>query len=328
MADGKESLVIEKKDDSKEDFIDAVGLATYSTSEPTVSSYVSIFENLWIQAELYGQLNDTNQQLALANEQLKIHDKMQVEFINVASHEMKTPTQSILGYSQLLDKHPEKREEIIHGILRNAIRLQKLTNDILEVARIESQTLKLNIEKFNLNDLILRIVEDNYTNQLENVEDSNRVKISFDYKLIRFKKNNNIIAVQGDKERIAQVFSNLLSNAIKFTAKEEERNISIDIKVQHEANNNNNNQVIVSIRDTGLGISPEILPRLFTKFVTTSFEGTGLGLFISKSIVEAHGGRIWAENNADGRGARFYFSLPLSNENQQNQQQENKPTLR
>src|ERR687897_2000162 len=146
VVDKKESLVFEKTDDSKEDFIEAVGLATYSNSKPTVLSYISIFESLWKQVALY--------------EQLKAHGKMQKEFINIASHEMKTPTQAIVGYSDLLRKHPEKREEMIQAISRNAARLQRLTNDILDVTRIESQTLNLDKEKFNLSDLVTSVVED------------------------------------------------------------------------------------------------------------------------------------------------------------------------
>ncbi|HEY9492969.1 MAG TPA: histidine kinase dimerization/phospho-acceptor domain-containing protein, partial [Nitrososphaeraceae archaeon] len=134
VADRKQSLVIEKTDDSKEDFVDAVGLATYSTSKPTVLSYISIFDSLSKQVKLY--------------EELKTHGKMQEEFINVASHELRTPTQSVLAYSELLRRHPERRDEMIQAIYRNAERLQRLTNDILDVTRIESQTLKLNKEKF------------------------------------------------------------------------------------------------------------------------------------------------------------------------------------
>ena len=196
VIDNRESLVIEKTDDLKEDFIEAVGIATYSNSKPTVLSYISIFESLWNEAKLY--------------EKLKIHDKMQKEFINIASHEMKTPTQAILGYSDLVQKHPEKREEMLNAISRNAIRLQKLTNDMLDVTRIESQTLNLNKENFNLNDLIRNIVED-YRNQIE--KDNN---INLD--LLYNKPNvNGFLIVEADRERISQVISNLLSNAIKFT---------------------------------------------------------------------------------------------------------------
>jgi signal transduction histidine kinase len=256
----------------------------------------------------------SNKQLAVANEQLKLHDKMQKEFINVASHEIKTPTQAILGYSELLQKHPEKREQISDALYRNANRLQRLTNDILDVTRIESQTLKLKKEKFNLADLISNIVED-FKNDIQ--------KKGIDTVLSYQLKDN--LVVEADKERITQVISNLLSNAIKFT---EQGSISINVvKKTNEDGKNNNSQeevVVVSVDDTGTGIDSEILPRLFTKFATKSdmVGGTGLGLFISKSIIEAHGGKMWAENNnsidnnnVERRGATFCFILPLMTTN-------------
>ena len=291
VADRKQSLVIEKTDDSKEDFIDAVGLATYSTSKPTVLSYISIFDSLSKQVKLY--------------EELKTHGKMQEEFINIASHELRTPTQSVLAYSELLRRHPERRDEMIQAIYRNAERLQRLTNDILDVTRIESQTLKLNKEKFNLSDLLSNIVQD-YKN---NIEKSNcNVRLVYNNE-----SNKDSFIVEADRERIIQVISNLLNNAIKFT--EERRG---DVYVAAEEKEKADQVVVVTIKDRGIGIDPEILPRLFTKFATKSQAGTGLGLFISKSIIEAHGGKIWAENNKDGKGgSTFAFSLPLNREQEE-----------
>jgi signal transduction histidine kinase len=255
------------------------------------------------------ELNESNKRLELANEQLKVHDKMQKEFINVASHEIKTPTQAILGFSHLLQKHPEKKDEIIQAISRNAVRLQSLTNDILDVTRIESQTLKLKKGQFNLNDLISSITED-FKNDIQ--KKGSKIRLLYE------PYNQQLIVVEADKGRITQVISNLLSNAVKFT---KEGSISISVtKKQSNRNGKDNSQqqeAVVSIKDTGTGIDSEILPRLFTKFTTNSDTGTGLGLFISKSIVEAHGGRIWAENNSnmmnngEKRGATFSFSLPL-----------------
>jgi len=291
VADRKQSLVIEKTDDSKEDFVDAVGLATYSTSKPTVLSYISIFDSLSKQVKLY--------------EELKTHGKMQEEFINVASHELRTPTQSVLAYSELLRRHPERRDEMIQAIYRNAERLQRLTNDILDVTRIESQTLKLNKEKFNLSDLLSNIVQD-YKN---NIEKSNgNVRLSYNNQ-----PNKDSFIVEADRERITQVISNLLNNAIKFT---EETRGYVYVATEEMEKADQKVVVVVTIKDTGIGIDPEILPRLFTKFATKSNTGTGLGLFISKSIIEAHGGKIWAQNNADGKGATFAFSLPLSKEHE------------
>jgi signal transduction histidine kinase len=231
---------------------------------------------------------------------------MQREFINVASHEIKTPTQAILSYTDILRKHPERREQISDALHRNANRLQRLTNDILDITRIESQTLKLNKEKFNLTELVSTIVED-FKNDIQ--------KNSSDVKLL-YEPEDSLV-VEADKQRITQVISNLLSNAIKFTR---EGSISINVlkRLRNEGVKNNNQEVVVSVQDTGTGIDPEILPRLFTKFATKSdIGGTGLGLFISKSIVESHGGKMWGKNNnnminnGESRGAIFYFSLPL-----------------
>jgi signal transduction histidine kinase len=284
VVDKKESLVFEKKDDSKENFAEALGLATYSSSKPTVVSYFSIFESLWKQVALY--------------EQLKAHDKMQNEFINIASHEMKTPTQSILGYAELLEDSCKKSEEV-EAIKRNAERLQKLATNLLDVTRIESQTLKLRKETVNINEKIANVKKD-FENQFPRLR---TVRI-----LLVELGENNPIYVHADKVRLYEVIANLLSNAIKFTQK---GTISISTNIRTNMNNNID-EVIIRIRDTGVGIHPEILPRLFTKFATRSDRGTGLGLFISKGIVEAHGGRIWAENNSDGKGATFSFTLPLS----------------
>jgi two-component system sensor histidine kinase VicK len=287
VVDKKESLVFEKTDDTKENFIEAVGLATYSNSKPTVMSYVSIFKNLWKQVDLY--------------EQLKTHDKMQKEFINIASHEMKTPTQAIIGYADLIQKHPEKRDDMMQAISRNAIRLQRLTNDILDVTRIDSNTLNLHKERFNLGNLIANVILD-YVGYIE--KENLNVKLFYNFK----QDISDPLPIDADRDRITQVISNLLNNAIKFTSKKTEGVISVFA----ERKNSNQEEVIVSIKDTGEGINPEILPRLFTKFATRSFSGTGLGLYISKSIVEAHNGKMWAENNPEGVGATFTFTLPLS----------------
>ena len=236
-------------------------------------------------------------------ERLKESDKMQKEFINIASHEMKTPTQAILGFSNLLETHPEKKMEINQGIKRNAARLQRLTNDILDVTRIESHTLKLNKETFNLNDLISHIIED-YRNQIDNVH----IQLMHNSdKTSDYNENNNLVVVEADKSRLTQVISNLLSNSIKFTNSEGSISVSSEKK---------DSLVIVSVKDTGTGIDPEIMPKLFTKFATKSqTSGTGLGLFISKSIIEAHGGKIWGENyiHDTKKGSIFAFSLPLNN---------------
>ncbi|MGZ5551142.1 MAG: ATP-binding protein [Nitrososphaeraceae archaeon] len=294
VVDKKESLIIETKDDAKDNSYEASGLAAYSNSKYIALSYASIFESLWIQAELYKHLKE-------ANEQLKQHDKMQNEFINLAAHELRTPIQPILGltevvYSQI--QNPEQRE-VLDTVVRNAKRLKRLADDIIDVTKIESQSLKLNKEQLNLNDLISNIII-NYKNII--VKDNNKVKVYF-------KPFNENLLVEADKGRIAEVVSNLLSNAIKFTQNGE---IFVSAVEKKEDDNNHVNYALVTVRDTGEGVDPEILPKMFSKFITKSFEGIGLGLYISKNIIEAHGGKIWGGNNSDdGKGAIFRFTLPI-----------------
>ncbi|HEU4444440.1 MAG TPA: HAMP domain-containing sensor histidine kinase, partial [Nitrososphaeraceae archaeon] len=284
IADRKVSLVIEVRDDSKSTFYEAIGLSTYSNSKPGVLSYVSIFENLWIQTELY--------------EQLKVHDKMQKDFINIAAHELRTPIQPILGLTEavLSKSKDETQKELLEVVVRNAKRLRSLIENILDVTRIENQSLSLRKERLNINGIILNILEEYESRDNKKKDD---VKIVFTPKDDFF--------VEADKGRVMQVISNLMNNAIKFTLK---GTITVTTKKKEE-----NNEIIVSIKDTGSGIDPEIMPRLFSKFATKSQTGTGLGLFVSQNIVEAHGGKIWAENNSDGRGCTFSFSLPLTNNN-------------
>ena len=279
IVDRKQLMLFELKDDTKETSYEAAGLALHIDSRTLSLSYASLFDNLWKQTELY--------------EKLAVHDKMQKEFINIAAHELRTPIQPILGLSEVLQDlvHKEPEKAYIEMILRNARRLEKLTEDLLDVTRIESHSFHLNKDLFNLKDVIGAQIRD-YQKQA----DGNRIEFHYD---------NKDVIVNADKARVTQVISNLLRNAISFTEGGGLISITADTK---------NDQVVISIRDRGSGISPEIYPKLFTKFVTKSEKGTGLGLFISKSIIEAHGGTIWAKNNKDDEGATFSFTLPLAQE--------------
>jgi signal transduction histidine kinase len=296
----------ELREPNAEDLYKAIGFTIYSTSKASANSFKSVFELLW--AEL------------ILNEELKRAGKMQNEFINIAAHELRTPAQSILGYAELANTDPElskhDKQGLLDAIYRNAIRLQRLTKNILDVTKIESETLQLNKEIINLNDVIANVVSDLKTQTTHILNGKLIVK----YTLCRgsitcnnndINNNDNAIFIEADKERIAQVISNILNNAIKFTkAKLNKGGATETISIDAQKNGD---QVIVNIGDTGTGIDPGIIPRLFEKFATKSLTGTGLGLFISKSIVEAHGGRIWAQNNPNGKGgATFAFSLPLS----------------
>jgi signal transduction histidine kinase len=253
-------------------------------------------------------LIESNKKLESANKQLEVHDKMQKDFINIAAHELRTPIQPILALTQVLRSRKEKDNNgkeigeelsLLDAVIRNAKRLKRLAEDILDVTKIESHSLILHKERFNLNELISNTIQD-IRNQISN----GKVKLLYDF-------DKDLLFIEADRERITQVISNLLSNALKFTT---EGTISIVLEKK-------DGKVTFNLKDTGTGIDSEILPRLFTKFATKSFEGTGLGLFVSKSIIEAHGGKMWAENNADGKGATFSFTLPLSKQEQEQQQQ-------
>ena len=304
VVDKKESLVFEKKDDSKENFVEALGLATYSDSKPTVMSYFSIFESLWKQVALY--------------EQLKVHERMQQDFINIAAHELRTPIQSIVGYTELLQQDyklindsDRSTQDSLEALGRNAIRLRNLTNNILDVSRIETGTLKLNKERINLNDKIKNVIKDISNTNLQVGQKGLTIQFLND-------KNNDGIEyyVTADKSRVFQVLSNLIDNAVKFTDINGVISISLNKTESLTSDNNNtvekNEYVFIRIKDGGSGINPEIQSKLFSKFATKSDIGTGLGLFIAKSIIEAHGGKIFAENNRDGKGATFTFTLPSS----------------
>jgi signal transduction histidine kinase len=301
IIDRRASLAVEKVDDSKAEFIEAVGLSTYSTSTPTIASYVSIFENFWSQLELY--------------EKLRTNEKMEREFINLAAHELRTPAQAILGYTELALMEANNNDTIdtekggyIAAAYRNALRLQRLTKDILDVARIESNTLKLNKERIDIVEKIDDVINDTMHAQFAR----SKVESNTD---IEFEKPATPLFINADRVRIYEVVSNLLNNAISST----KRNGKIIISVQvvrcttntnmREDENDNKMCIVVSIKDNGAGIDPEIEPRLFTKFASKSELGLGLGLYISKSIIEAHGGKIRGENNKDGNGATFAFSL-------------------
>jgi signal transduction histidine kinase len=280
IVDNKASLIIEIKDDSKGVFSDAIGSAVLSTSRSVVISYARIFESLWQEMEVAAQL--------------KKMDIMQKEFINVAAHELRTPIMPILGIADMITSDDPDgtgdlkvtREEV-DIIVRNAKRLQRLSSDILDVTKIESDTLALSKTRFALNEVMAGAIKDAQSH-------GQNADIQF---ILELSKQEY---VKADMQRIGQVISNLLGNAAKFT---KAGKVTVGAK-------SDGGVVTVTVTDTGAGIDPEILPKLFTKFTSKSETGTGLGLYISKKIVEAHGGKIWAENRPGG-GALFCFTLPL-----------------
>ena len=322
VVDKKVSLVIELKDDTKDTFIEAVGLSTHSNSKAGILFHVTIFENLWKQSELYQEIKDSHENLKMAHQKLEINNKILNNFIQTSAHELRNPIQPILGISQIIKAkitHTEERElnveeicSLLDVIIRNARKLHRLTDDVVDTTRIETNSFRLKKEAFNLKELI-QVLVDEYKSQNNNtmkndIDNHRNIKLSIMPPITDEAQNADLFLIKADKGRISQVFSNLFSNALKFTKENDIIYVNLEQK-----NIDSRKNFIVSIKDTGSGIDPEIFPRLFTKFATKSEKGVGLGLFICKNIVEAHNGKIWAENNVDsGGGSTFAFNLPLT----------------
>lgn len=290
VVDSRQCLILELKDDKQNSSYEAVGLSTYSISPTIISSYLAVFESFWRQAELF--------------EKMKEVELLEKDFVNIAAHELRNPIQPIIGFSELLYSKIDNQEHrrLLDEVILNAKRLERLARLMLDVTRIENNSLVLTREVVDAS-RILKDIVDSYNHKLEekNAEINNE-----NTKLIIIQKGIKNINASIDRVRITQVFCNILDNAVSFS---HEGKIHVILKVEKQ---NGQHFLIISVKDTGSGIDPEILSKLFTKFASKSDMGTGLGLFISKGIVEAHGGKIWAENNPD-RGATFSFSLPINN---------------
>ena len=289
IVDNKQCLILELKDDKQNTSHDAVGLATYSISPTIISSYLAIFESFWRQAELF--------------EKMKEVEILEKDFINFAAHELRNPVQPIIGFSELLYSKIENQEHrrLLDEVILNARRLERLARVMLDVTRIENNSLILTKETVDTAKVVKDIV-DSYN---QNLREKNVVNKSKNLeKLMIIQNGVKDLEVTLDKVRITQVICNILDNALSFS---HEGKIKVVLKKEKR---NRQNFLLVRVKDTGPGIDPEILSKLFTKFASKSDMGTGLGLFISKGIVEAHGGKIWAENNPN-RGATFSFILPI-----------------
>ncbi len=290
VVDSRQCLILELKDDKQNSSYEAVGLSTYSISPTIISSYLAVFESFWRQAELF--------------ERMKEVELLEKDFVNIAAHELRNPIQPIIGFSELLYSKMDNQEHrrLLDEVILNAKRLERLARLMLDVTRIENNSLVLTREALDAS-RILKDIVDSYNHKLEekNAEINNE-----NTKLTIIQKGIKNINASIDRVRITQVFCNILDNAVSFS---HEGKIHVMSKVEKQ---NGQHFLIISVKDTGPGIDPEILSKLFTKFASKSDMGTGLGLFISKGIVEAHGGKIWAENNPD-RGATFSFSLPINN---------------
>jgi signal transduction histidine kinase len=262
-------------------------------------------------------LSESINHLKKVNKQLSTKYEKQKEFISIAAHELRSPITPILGTLEFIEYEFQEsnkteitlKKEFFERLVRNTTRLERLVSEILDITRIDDQSLKLKKEYFNLKMVVLDAIED-HRRQIEKCHGN--TELLYEFKKEEKEKAStgsdsppDDIFVDADKNRINQVIYNLLTNAIKFT-----KDGIVSISLMKKRGKNDINEVILSVKDTGIGIGPEILPRLFTMFATESEIGTGLGLFISKNIVEAHGGKIWGENNTDGKGATFVFSFP------------------
>jgi signal transduction histidine kinase len=321
LVDKKYSLTVELNDDTRNRTIDAIGISTYSNSKSTVLSYASIFETLWRQSELYDRLEELN-------EELRLRDIAQREFINTAAHELRTPIQPILGLSEIVLKSNKDQDlnEYLVIIARNAERLHRLTNNILDVTKIEGKILRLDKELVNLDMLISSLVTEyqtalerkrigkvgKYYKDSNNEDDYNKhARGLFCHILYNLPSESGPLIIEVDKDRIIQVLSNLLNNALNSSHQRMIRDniavLPIEVSMKRD---NTSEEIVIMVNDKGMGIDKSIIEKMFTKFVTTSDGGTGLGLYVSKSLIEAHGGRIWAYNNTDEQGATFCFTLP------------------
>jgi two-component system, OmpR family, sensor histidine kinase VicK len=315
ISDRKEFMSWELRDDTLDDPYLAGGIATYSNIKSLASSYATIFDNLW-------KITELAENLRIANIKLESNEKAMKEFINIAAHELRTPIQPILGLSEMLHSvasntdDPQRQRKFIDVIIRNAHKLENLAEDILDVTRIDSGRLQLSMEKIDLHELVKGVVSDFQAvikSKFDENENSSKAVICLkeEYPDDRAAdpKLEHPIVVLADANRIVQVIANLLSNAVKFSTQRDRALITVTRGIRVI---DGKPMAIVSVSDQGQGIKPEILSRLFQKFISGSEKGTGLGLYISKNIIKAHGGEIWAESNKSGIGASFVFTLPLS----------------
>ena len=255
VVDRKASLVMEIRDDSKPTFAEAIGLSTYSNSKAGVLSYVAIFENLWKQSTLYQEIKESN-------EKLEINGKILNEFIHIAAHELRNPIQPILGLSQIVKTKITQKEKgevnieevcsLLDVVIRNARKLHRLTDDVLDITRIETNSLHLKKEILNLKEVMQLSVDDYISqNNIAKKNDSNNyyrnIKLSsFPSITEEEQQNADLFLIEADRGRISQVVSNLLSNAVKFT--NECDTIYVNLK---ENDTGSAREFIVSIKDTG-----------------------------------------------------------------------------
>ncbi|HEU5119404.1 MAG TPA: HAMP domain-containing sensor histidine kinase [Candidatus Nitrosocosmicus sp.] len=287
--DNKTTVVWEVVDDDQQKFTQALGMALFIENIKTSETITVIFDNLWNQSEIHSRLKD-------ANEKLKDQGKMQSRFMDLVAHELRTPLQSILGITEILKNEIKDNDQnfLLRIAISNAKKLHRLSENILDITRLEGNILYLNKERFSLNQLTTDIISDFVTNIEYNKS------ITFEYR--NFDKEYFVFA---DKFRVGQVIQNLIDNAMRFVRNRGKITLILGEKKIHSKD-----IVELSVMDDGESLKPEILARLFTKFASDSYYGTGIGLYLCKKIIEAHDGRIWAKNNLDKKGCTFSFGIP------------------
>jgi two-component system, OmpR family, sensor histidine kinase VicK len=328
VVDRKLSLVVELKDDSQDDIRKALQSAVYSNTKSAAISYVAIFESLWKQVELIDQVNSFCKQL-------KDQQTDQREFISIAAHELRAPIQPILALAEVLksrqEMQMEKQRELLPVIIRNAKRLKELTENILDITRSENKSLELQKEPLDIDEIVIGVFND----ALDESEFSRNIRLVYNHnKNRKFDSalspshtelsiafgsagKGSSVPVTADRSRLTQVMTNLIGNAIKFSDEGDTVTVSISEEnniqdFKRRGNGNGDRVLLVRVEDTGKGIDPEIMPRLFKKFASKSEKGMGLGLFISKNIIEAHRGEIWADAPNKENGAAFSFTIPIN----------------
>jgi len=248
------------------------------------------------------QIAKISEDLRLANIELKRLDKIKSEFLSIASHQLRTPLTVIKGYSSMMleeqyGRLSEKIKEIMEKIFQSTQRLVLMVDDFLNISKIESGKMNYDFITFDVKKIAEDLIKDLTTNNPK----AKKLNLSLTGDGEKFELN-------GDKNKIMQVFSNIIDNALKYT---DEGEIKVDIS--HESNIG---KILITVRDTGVGIEPTMIPRLFQKFSRAETiarlhtEGSGLGLYVAKMIIEDHGGRIWAESEGIGRGSTFFIELP------------------
>ncbi len=258
-----------------------------------VEKIITVINDISDRKKLEEELKDSYEELKLTYSKLQELYKAKDNFLSNISHELRTPLTSVVGYTELLldENLPEDQRRKVEVIFRNSKRLSRLIRELLDSHMIESSTLQLTKQTIMINDIVASVTED-----LKNIATTKNIPI-----IINIPEN---LIINGDAERIMQVFMNIVENAIKFTIAGQ---ITISGKREDE-------KIHIEINDTGIGIPEDRLDKIFERFYQVDssnkrrYGGAGLGLWISKNIIEGHGGRIWAESK--NSGSTFHILLP------------------